>query len=151
MSIKNPSSLSKHLVRRDLERDPDHINQMLWKRKIYKKRVERNELKKVRKHYFKEKEGGHEGAAEKEGGQPAVDAKKDEFYKQLFSKTEVEEKEIDARRQRRPKKVREHVKPSAEEASSTAGAVKEEEKKQEEVAQKKEVPDKGVTEKEAPP
>ena len=80
MSTKNPSSLSKHLVRRDLERDPDHINQMLWKRKIYKKRVERNELKKVRKHYFKEKEGGHEGAAEKEG-LPAVDAKKDEFYK----------------------------------------------------------------------
>ncbi len=147
MSTKNPSSLSKHLVRRDLERDPDHINQMLWKRKIYKKRVERNELKKVRKHYFKEKEGGHEGAAEKEGPL-AVDAKKDEFYKQLFSKTEGEEIEIDARRQRRPKKVREHVKPSAEEASSTAGGVKEEEK-QEEVPQKKEVPEK-VAEKEAP-
>jgi hypothetical protein len=64
MTTPNPSSLSKHLVRRDLERDPDHINQMLWKRKIYKKRVERNELKKVRKHYFKEKEAGLEGVAD---------------------------------------------------------------------------------------
>jgi hypothetical protein len=126
MSTKNPSSLSKHLVRRDLERDPDHINQMLWKRKIYKKRVERNELKKVRKHYFREKEGGKEGAAEKEGP-PAVDAKKDEFYKQLFSKAEGEDEEIDARRQRRPKKAREQVKLSAEKASTATG-VKEEEK-----------------------
>lgn len=147
MSTKNPSSLSKHLVRRDLERDPDHINQMLWKRKIYKKRVERNELKKVRKHYFKEKEGGHEAAAEKEG-LPVVDAKKDEFYKQLFSKAEGEDEEIEARRQRRPKKAREHGKPSAEETSSTAAGVKEEEK-QEEVPLKKEVPEK-VAEKEAP-
>ena len=147
MSTNNPSSLSKHLVRRDLERDPDHINQMLWKRKIYKKRVERNELKKVRKHYFKEKEGGHEGAAEKEG-LPAVDAKKDEFYKQLFSKAEGEDEEIDARRQRRPKKAREHVKQSAEEVSSTAAGVKEEEK-QVEVPLKKEVPEK-VAEKEEP-
>jgi hypothetical protein len=139
MSTKNPSSLSKHLVRRDLERDPDHINQMLWKRKIYKKRVERNELKKVRKHYFKEKEGGLEGAAEKEG-LPAVDAKKDEFYKQLFSKAEGEDEEIDARRQRRPKKAREQVKPSAEKASTAAG--EKEEEKQEEVPLKKEVPEK---------
>ena len=146
MSTKNPSSLSKHLVRRDLERDPDHINQMLWKRKIYKKRVERNELKKVRKHYFKEKEGGHEGAAEKEG-LPAVDAKKDEFYKQLFSKTEGEDEEIDARRQRRPKKARELVKLSAEKANTAAG--EKEEEKQEEVPLKKEVPEK-VAEKEAP-
>ena len=146
MSTKNPSSLSKHLVRRDLERDPDHINQMLWKRKIYKKRVERNELKKVRKHYFKEKEGGQEGAAEKEG-QPAVDAKKDEFYKQLFSKAEGEDEEIDARRQRRPKKSREQVKPSAEKAITDAG--EKEEEKQEEVQLKKEVPEK-VAEKEAP-
>jgi hypothetical protein len=54
--MNNPSALSKHLVRRDLERDPDHINQMLWKRKLYKKRVARNEVKKVRKHYFKERD-----------------------------------------------------------------------------------------------
>ena len=53
----NPSFLSKHLVRRDLERDPDHINHMLWKRKLHKKRVARNEINKVRKHYFKEKQG----------------------------------------------------------------------------------------------
>ncbi len=57
MSSSNSHLVSKHLVRRDLERDPDHINQMLWKRKLYKKRVQRNELKKVRKHYFKAKEG----------------------------------------------------------------------------------------------
>jgi hypothetical protein len=66
MNTSNPSALSKHLVRRDLERDPDHINNMLWKRKLYKKRVARNEIKKVRKHYFKEKEGA---AATSEGKQ----------------------------------------------------------------------------------
>ena len=66
----------------------------------------------------------------------------------MFSKTEGEDVEIDARRQRRPKKAREHVKPSAEEVSSTAAGVKEEEK-QEEVPLKKEVPEK-VAEKEAP-
>ena len=36
-----------------MERDPDHINQMLWKRKKLKKRRERNEQKKARKSYFK--------------------------------------------------------------------------------------------------
>jgi hypothetical protein len=40
----------------------------------------------------------------------------------LFSKTEGEDEDIDARRQRRPKKAREQVKPSAEEVSSTAAA-----------------------------
>ena len=53
----NNNLVSKHLLRRDIERDPDHINQMLWKRKLYKKRVQRNEIKKVRKHFFKAKEG----------------------------------------------------------------------------------------------
>ena len=48
--------MSKHLLRRDIERDPDHINTMLWKRKLYKKRVQRNEVKKVRKHFFKDQE-----------------------------------------------------------------------------------------------
>lgn len=75
----NPSSLSKHLVRRDLERDPDHINHMLWKRKLYKKRVARNELKKVRKHYFKEKDGEENANALSRDHQ--VDIKKEEFYK----------------------------------------------------------------------
>lgn len=74
------SLVSKHLVRRDLERDPDHINNKLWKRKLYKKRIERNEVKKVRKHFFKEKEEEQEPAA--------VDDKKQEFYKQLFSADE---------------------------------------------------------------
>ena len=139
MTTKNPSSLSKHLVRRDLERDPDHINQMLWKRKIYKKRVERNELKKVRKHYFKEKESGnHQGPTENEG-LPVVDAKKDEFYKQLFSKTEGEDKEIDARRQRRPKKARDLAKPSAENTSITDDT--KEKVNQEEITLQKEFPE----------
>jgi hypothetical protein len=66
----------------------------------------------------------------------------------LFSKTEGEDEEIDARRQRRPKKAREQVKPSAEEVSSTASAGVKEEDKQEEVPLKKEVPEK-VAEKEA--
>jgi len=75
--------LSKHLVRRDLERDPDHINQMLWKRKIYKKRVARNEIKKVRKQYFKEKEGGQVNPIASSDIQ--IDSKTDEFYKKLFT------------------------------------------------------------------
>ena len=39
-----------------IDRDPDQINQMLWKRKNLKKRRERNDIKKVRKSYFKDKE-----------------------------------------------------------------------------------------------
>lgn len=74
----NPSSLSKHLVRRDLERDPDHINQMLWKRKLYKKRIARNEIKKTRKQYFREK---NEGENNKRTEQAPIDEKKDQFYK----------------------------------------------------------------------
>ena len=47
----------------------------------------------------------------------------------MFSKREGEDEELEARRQRRPKKVREQVKTSAEEAgSSGATRVKEEEK-----------------------
>lgn len=87
--------VSKHLLRRDIERDPDHINQMLWKRKLYKKRVQRNEQKKVRKQFFKTKEEMGEDA---EVGDVAlvnegtiVDDKKKEFYKQLFAKTEGDE------------------------------------------------------------
>lgn len=73
MNTSNPSALSKHLVRRDLERDPDHINHMLWKRKLYKKRVARNEIKKVRKHYFKEKEAATTASTSegKQGGSSA--------------------------------------------------------------------------------
>ena len=67
----------------------------------------------------------------------------------MFSKAEGEDEEIDARRQRRPKKAREHVKPSAEEVSRTAAAGVKEEEKQEEVPLKKEVPEK-VAAKEAP-
>lgn len=81
--------MSQHLVRRDLERDPDHINQMLWKRKLYKKRIQRNEIKKVRKNYFKQTEGGAAEAAVPEV-EASVDEKKQEFYKQLFSKEEGE-------------------------------------------------------------
>jgi hypothetical protein len=74
--------VSKHLLRRDIERDPDHINQMLWKRKLYKKRVQRNEQKKVRKQFFKTKEGeGEEGDVALVNEGTVVDDKKKEFYK----------------------------------------------------------------------
>ena len=76
-------SVSKHLVRRDLERDPDHINTMLWKRKLYKKRIQRNDVKKVRKQFFQSKDQ-EEAAPTMEVG---VDEKKLEFYKSLFTKT----------------------------------------------------------------
>ena len=39
-----------------MDRDPDHYNELLWKRKLYKKRVEKNESKKANKQYFREKE-----------------------------------------------------------------------------------------------
>ena len=73
--------VSKHLLRRDIERDPDHINQMLWKRKLYKKRVQRNEQKKVRKQFFKTKEGETEGDVGLVNEGTVVDDKKKEFYK----------------------------------------------------------------------
>ena len=74
--------VSKHLLRRDIERDPDHINQMLWKRKLYKKRVQRNEQKKVRKQFFKTKEGeGEEEDVALVNEGTVVDDKKKEFYK----------------------------------------------------------------------
>ncbi len=73
--------VSKHLLRRDIERDPDHINQMLWKRKLYKKRVQRNEQKKVRKQFFKTKEGETEGDVALVNEGTVVDEKKKEFYK----------------------------------------------------------------------
>lgn len=91
--MSSSNLVSKHLLRRDIERDPDHINQMLWKRKLYKKRVQRNEQKKVRKQFFKTKEEAEEAGQEvgdvalvNEG--TIVDDKKKEFYKQLFSKNE---------------------------------------------------------------
>jgi hypothetical protein len=73
--------VSKHLLRRDIERDPDHINQMLWKRKLYKKRVQRNEQKKVRKQFFKTKEGETDGDVGLVNEGTVVDDKKKEFYK----------------------------------------------------------------------
>jgi len=73
--------VSKHLLRRDIERDPDHINQMLWKRKLYKKRVQRNEQKKVRKQFFKTKEGETDGDVALVSEGTVVDDKKKEFYK----------------------------------------------------------------------
>lgn len=45
-------------VPRGLSRDPDEMNQLLWARKKLKKRRERNDSKKTRKAYFKQKEGG---------------------------------------------------------------------------------------------
>ncbi len=84
--MERSNLVSKHLVRRDLERDPDHFNQMLWKRKIYKKRLMRNEVKKHRKQYFKQVEKGEGEAVE-----TPVDEKKQEFYKQLFAKTDKDE------------------------------------------------------------
>ena len=115
--------VSKHLLRRDIERDPDHINQMLWKRKLYKKRVQRNEQKKVRKQFFKTKEGeaseGGDVALVNEG--TVVDDKKKEFYKQLFAKKEGEE-EVKPKKKKNKKKI----------------GVKESEGKEEEVKEEKE-------------
>ena len=98
--------VSKHLLRRDIERDPDHINQMLWKRKLYKKRVQRNEQKKVRKQFFKAKEG----EANEEVGDvtmvnegTVVDDKKKEFYKQLFAKTDGEDEKPKKKKNKKKK------------------------------------------------
>eukprot|EP00349_Pseudokeronopsis_sp_Brazil_P001592 CAMPEP_0202965040 /NCGR_PEP_ID=MMETSP1396-20130829/9153_1 /ASSEMBLY_ACC=CAM_ASM_000872 /TAXON_ID= /ORGANISM="Pseudokeronopsis sp., Strain Brazil" /LENGTH=49 /DNA_ID=CAMNT_0049687631 /DNA_START=56 /DNA_END=205 /DNA_ORIENTATION=- len=49
---------------------------MLWKRKKLKIRRKRNDAKKLRKKFFKEPAAAEE---------PIKDAKKDEFYKQLFA------------------------------------------------------------------
>ena len=40
---------NKHRLSSGMERDPDYINNKLWKRKLLKKRRERNESKKLRK------------------------------------------------------------------------------------------------------
>jgi len=66
---------------------------MLWKRKLYKKRVARNEVKKVRKHFFREKDE-KEGEDHQEDNKPdesGVTEKQKEFYKQLFAKDGTEE------------------------------------------------------------
>ncbi len=88
--------VSKHLIRRDLERDPDHINQMLWKRKLYKKRIARNQVKKTRKHYFQTKE---ELAPEQ------VEEKQDKFYKQLFEKVEGETVQTKKKKKKKSKAI----------------------------------------------
>ena len=71
MEKANKALVSKHLIRRDLERDPDHINQMLWKRKLYKKRIERNQVKKTRKNFFQSE------SKEPENTSAPVDEKQD--------------------------------------------------------------------------
>ena len=81
--MSSANLVSKHLLRRDIERDPDHINQMLWKRKIYKKRVARNETKRVRKNFFKEKEDKESVSTIAAAGvdDSGVTDKQREFYK----------------------------------------------------------------------
>jgi hypothetical protein len=66
---------------------------MLWKRKLYKKRVQRNEQKKVRKQFFKTKEGeaseGGDVTLVNEG--TVVDDKK---KKSGVKESEVKEEEV---------------------------------------------------------
>eukprot|EP00347_Sterkiella_histriomuscorum_P002294 403368707 len=76
-----------------LERDPDAINQMLWKRKIYRKRVEKNESKKLKKQYIREKEKDNSGVyapTEEAKEMIEMDPKKQEFYKMLFMQNDNE-------------------------------------------------------------
>ena len=96
--------VSKHLIRRDLERDPDHINQMLWKRKIYKKRIERNHVKKARKTYFQAQDAPEKVTTDT----IQVEDKKLEFYKQLFAKDGTEEEP--KKKKKKSKKAKEEVK-----------------------------------------
>lgn len=74
-----------------LERDPDQINQMLWKRKQYRKRLEKNESKKLKKQYIREKEKidnqGVFAPTEEAKEMIELDPKKQEFYKMLFMQT----------------------------------------------------------------
>ena len=59
----------------------DDINQKLWNRKKLKARRHRNEMKKVRKSFFKQAE-----SEETAGG---TDDKHKQFYESLFSKSET--------------------------------------------------------------
>jgi hypothetical protein len=106
---------------------------MLWKRKLYKKRVQRNEQKKVRKQFFKTKEGeaseGGDVALVNEG--TVVDDKKKEFYKQLFAKKEGQEEVKPKKKKNKKKKVKEsegkeeEVKEEKEQEESEEEGVKE--------------------------
>ena len=76
----------------NIDKDPDAIHMKLWKRKIYRKRVERNEKKKLNKKYFKEKQkletsSGLIAPTEEAKELLDLDTKKQEFYRQLFAKT----------------------------------------------------------------
>lgn len=73
---------------------------MLWKRKLYKKRLLRNETKRVRKHYFKNQDLAEGGDAAPDG---LVDDKKKEFYRQLFEKTGDEEVIVKKKKNKKPK------------------------------------------------
>ena len=77
-------------IAKSIEHDPDQINQMLWKRKQYKKRIQKNENKKFKKDYIREKEKiqneGEGIIAPTEEAREALqmDPKKQEFYRMLF-------------------------------------------------------------------
>ena len=69
----------------------DDVHQKLWQRKKLKVRRERNEIKKVRKTYFKQKE--------QTGEEPPTDNKKQEFADSLFKKEDQPPKEKKAKAQ----------------------------------------------------
>ena len=78
-----------------MERDPDAMNMKLWKRKQWMKRNERNETKKFKKQYIKEKEkiektGGLIVTNEQAKDELINDPKKQEFYNQLFKKDDAQ-------------------------------------------------------------
>ena len=75
---------------RGVDRDPDQINTMLWKKKQYKKRLEKNDHKRQKKAYLKEKQIIDEKdgliAPTIEAEQAlALDPKKQDFYNKLFA------------------------------------------------------------------
>ena len=62
-----------------LIKDVDEYNQKLWAKKKLKIRRMKNESKKIKKSYFKMKDGE---------GEPSVSSKQQEFYENLFKKDE---------------------------------------------------------------
>jgi hypothetical protein len=65
-------------IRRDMARDGSDINEKLWSRKKLKARREKNDLKHIRKSYFKLKDGKDE--------EVHLTEKQQQFYQELYKK-----------------------------------------------------------------
>ncbi len=73
-----------------VDRDPDQINSVLWKRKLYKKRIARNENKRLQKAYRREKQeieekGGVIVPTDEAQQALELDPKKQELYAKIFA------------------------------------------------------------------